>query len=106
MAGFFRWRGATAPRLVSLDGVCKQYGRNCAGALARGTISRQQDCPRQITENRGSPMPTSSQEYRRLADECLEVVNKANEWYVRVALLQMAAEFKKRAEHLEQRRAA
>jgi hypothetical protein len=51
-------------------------------------------------------MPTSSQEYRRLADECLEVVNKANEWYVRVALLQMAAEFKKRAEHLEQRRAA
>jgi hypothetical protein len=48
-------------------------------------------------------MPTSSQEYRRLADECLEVVNEPKEWYVRVALLQLAAEFKKRAEHLEQR---
>ena len=105
MAGFFRWRGATAPRLVSLDGVCKQYGRNCAGALARGTISRQQDCPRQITENRGSPMPTS-QDYRQQADECLAMTNEAKEWYVRMALLRLAAEFKKRAESLEQRRAA
>jgi hypothetical protein len=50
-------------------------------------------------------MPTS-QEYRHQADQCLEIVNDAKEWYVRVALLQLAAEFKKRAENLEQRRAA
>jgi hypothetical protein len=50
-------------------------------------------------------MPTS-QEYRQQADECLEIVNEAKEWYVRMALLQLAAEFKKRAESLEQRRAA
>jgi hypothetical protein len=51
-------------------------------------------------------MPTSSQEYRRLADECLEGVNEAKEWYARMALLQLASEFEKRAENLEQRRAA
>jgi hypothetical protein len=51
-------------------------------------------------------MPTSSQEYQQLADECLEVVHAAKEWYVRMALLQLAAEFKKRAENVEQRRAA
>jgi hypothetical protein len=50
-------------------------------------------------------MPTS-QEYRQQADECLKLVNGAKEWYVRMALLQLAAEFKKRAERLEQRRAA
>jgi hypothetical protein len=51
-------------------------------------------------------MPTSSQEYRRLADECLEGVNEAKEWYVRMALLRLASEFEKRAENLEHRRAA
>jgi len=50
-------------------------------------------------------MPTS-QEYRQRADECLEIVNEAKEWYVRMALLQLAVEFKKRAEDLEHRRAA
>jgi hypothetical protein len=49
-------------------------------------------------------MPTS-QEYRQRADECLKLTNEANEWYVRMALLQLASEFKKRAENLEQRRA-
>ena len=31
-------------------------------------------------------MPTS-QEYPQQADECLEIVNEAKEWYVRMALL-------------------
>jgi hypothetical protein len=48
-------------------------------------------------------MPTS-QQYRQQADECLELIDKASEWYVRMALLQLAEEFKKRAEHLERRR--
>ena len=34
-------------------------------------------------------MPTS-QEYPQRADECLEIVNEAKEWYVRMALLQLA----------------
>jgi hypothetical protein len=50
-------------------------------------------------------MPTS-QEYRRQANMCLELVNGAKQWYVRMALLELAAEFKKRAAHLEQRLAA
>jgi hypothetical protein len=50
-------------------------------------------------------MPTS-QQYRQQADECLKLVDEANEWYIRMALLQLAAEFKKRAENLEQRHAA
>jgi hypothetical protein len=49
-------------------------------------------------------MPTS-QEYRQQADECLEIVNQAKEWYVRMALLQLAVEFERRADKLEQRRA-
>ena len=50
-------------------------------------------------------MPTS-QDYRQQADECLAMTNEAKEWYVRMALLRLAAEFKKRAESLEQRRTA
>jgi hypothetical protein len=50
-------------------------------------------------------VPTS-QEYRQKADICLKHVDEAKEWYVRMALLQLAAEFKKRAEDLEQRFAA
>jgi hypothetical protein len=50
-------------------------------------------------------MPTS-QEYRRQVDICLKLVDEAKEWYVRMALLQLATEFKKRAEDLEQRHAA
>jgi hypothetical protein len=45
-------------------------------------------------------MPTPK-EYRLRADECLELTNEADEWYVKTALLQLAAEFQKRAERLE-----
>jgi hypothetical protein len=45
-------------------------------------------------------MPTSN-EYRLRADECLELMNEANQWYVNTALLKLAAEFQKRAERLE-----
>ena len=45
-------------------------------------------------------MPTPT-EYRLRADECLELTNKANQWYVKTALLQLAVEFQKRAERLE-----
>jgi hypothetical protein len=44
-------------------------------------------------------MPTS-QEYRQQADECLEIVNEAKEWYVRMALLQLAVEFKIKSREL------
>ena len=45
-------------------------------------------------------MPTPK-EYRLRAHECLELTNKPNEWYVKAALLDLAAEFQKRAEKLE-----
>ena len=45
-------------------------------------------------------MPTPKA-YRLRADECLELTNEADEWYVKTALLQLAAEFQKRAERLE-----
>jgi hypothetical protein len=46
-------------------------------------------------------MPTPK-EYRQRAHECLELTREeANEWYVKTALLQLAAEFQKRAERLE-----
>ncbi len=44
-------------------------------------------------------MPTPK-EYRR-AYECLELTKEANDWYVNTALLELAAEFQKRAEKLE-----
>jgi hypothetical protein len=43
----------------------------------------------------------SPKEYRLRADECLELMNEANQWYVKTALLKLAAEFQKRAERLE-----
>ena len=46
-------------------------------------------------------MPTS-QEYRERAQECLSLTKVPNEWYVNTALLKMAAEFRLRAEKLEQ----
>jgi hypothetical protein len=45
-------------------------------------------------------MPTSK-EYRQRADECVELMSKANEWYVNTALLELAAVFRNRAEKLE-----
>ena len=45
-------------------------------------------------------MPTPK-EYRQQACECLELSDEANQWYVKTALLQLAAEFLKRAERLE-----
>src|SRR5215471_17413080 len=58
-----------------------------------------------LTSGSGNPMPTS-QEYRQQADTCLELVDQAQQWYVRMALLELAAEFKKRADDLEQHLAA
>src|SRR5262245_60024160 len=45
-------------------------------------------------------MPTPI-EYRLRADECLKLMAEADQWYVKSALLKMAAEFQKRAERLE-----
>jgi hypothetical protein len=45
-------------------------------------------------------MPTS-QQYRQQADECLDLTKEANEWYVKMALLELAAVFNKRAKILE-----
>jgi predicted adenine nucleotide alpha hydrolase (AANH) superfamily ATPase len=43
----------------------------------------------------------SSKEYRLRAIECLELLNEPNEWYVSAALLELAQEFRKRAEKIE-----
>jgi len=45
-------------------------------------------------------MPTSN-DYRQQADECVELMSEANEWYVNTALLELSAVFRKRAEKLE-----
>jgi hypothetical protein len=45
-------------------------------------------------------MPTPN-DYREQAAECLELTNEANEWYVKKALLELAVEFRRRAEKLE-----
>jgi hypothetical protein len=45
-------------------------------------------------------MPTSK-EYRQRADECVELMCEANEWYVNTALLELAEVFRIRAEKLE-----
>jgi hypothetical protein len=45
-------------------------------------------------------MPTPK-EYRERAQECVELTNEPNEWYVKTALLLLAAEFRRRAEKLE-----
>ena len=45
-------------------------------------------------------MPTPK-EYRLRADECLVLMNEAKQWYMKTALLKLAAEFQRRAERLE-----
>jgi hypothetical protein len=45
-------------------------------------------------------MPTPK-EYRQQACECLELSDKAGQWYLKTALLQLAVEFLKRAKQLE-----
>jgi hypothetical protein len=45
-------------------------------------------------------MPTPH-DYREQAAECLELTNGTNEWYVKKALLELAVEFRRRAEKLE-----
>lgn len=45
-------------------------------------------------------MPTPK-EYRLRARECLELCDEADQWYVKAALLKLAAEFQQRAERLE-----
>jgi hypothetical protein len=45
-------------------------------------------------------MPTPK-EYRQQACECLELSDEASQWYLKTALLELAAEFLKRAKQLE-----
>jgi hypothetical protein len=45
-------------------------------------------------------MPTPS-EYRELAAECLERTGGARQWYVKMALLGLSVEFRRRAEKLD-----
>jgi hypothetical protein len=49
-------------------------------------------------------MPTSK-EYRRQAEDCMNLASEAEELYVKTALTEMAADFKGLAEKLEQRTA-
>jgi hypothetical protein len=51
--------------------------------------------------DRGRSLCPTPKEYRQQADECLELTNEANEWYVRIALVELAAAFRKRAQELE-----
>jgi HEPN domain-containing protein len=50
--------------------------------------------------NGGAPMPTAK-ECRQHAEECLQLAKQAEEFYVRAALIELAAEFKKQAEKLK-----
>jgi predicted NBD/HSP70 family sugar kinase len=45
-------------------------------------------------------MPTAK-EYRQHAEECLELAKQAEEFYVKDALIELAAEFNKQAEKLK-----
>jgi hypothetical protein len=47
-------------------------------------------------------MPTSK-EYRQHAEECLELAEQTDEFYVRAALIELADEFKKQAGKIELR---
>jgi hypothetical protein len=53
-----------------------------------------------IKGNGGASVPTAK-EYRQHAEECLELAKQAEEFYVRAALIELAAEFKKQAEKLK-----
>jgi hypothetical protein len=45
-------------------------------------------------------MPTSK-EYRQYAKECLELATHAEEFYVKITLVELAVEFKAQAEKIE-----
>ena len=47
-------------------------------------------------------MPTSK-EYRHRAEECLKLANESKEIYARMALLELAEEFRARAQQLDLR---
>ena len=47
-------------------------------------------------------MPTSK-EYRHRAEECLRLANETTELFAQMALLEMAAEFRAKAQQLELR---
>ena len=49
--------------------------------------------------NGGTSMPTAK-EYRQHAEECLQLARQAEEFYVRAALIELAAKFKKQAEEI------
>ena len=44
-------------------------------------------------------MPTAK-EYRQHAEECLQLAKQAEEFYVKAALIELAAKFKKQAEEI------
>ena len=45
-------------------------------------------------------MPTAK-EYRQHAEECLELAKQSEEFYVKAALIELAAEFKTQAEQIK-----
>jgi hypothetical protein len=53
-------------------------------------------------EQRIAVMPTSK-EYRQRAEECLKLANEAKEIYARMALLELAGEFRAMAQQLDLR---
>jgi hypothetical protein len=62
----------------------------------RGTISFQQDCL--VADIRSGTSHADIAGISATTEVCLKLVDEAKEWYVRMALLQLAAEFKKKAE--------
>jgi hypothetical protein len=50
----------------------------------------------------GAPMPTSKV-YWEHAQQCLELANEAEDFYVKSALIELAEKFKKQAEKIKDR---
>jgi len=76
--------------------------------ILRGTDCYQADLtlkPRHggaFSDNRSVAMPTSK-EYRHRADECLRLANETKEIFARMAMFELAAEFRAMAQQLELR---
>jgi len=91
------------PVCLYLQGFSLPAGAPCSLQISQFTEQKDSMCSLSHTpgNNSGrSPMPTPT-EYRLRARECLELTDEANQWYVKSALMQLAAEFQKRAERLE-----
>ena len=53
------------------------------------------------TRQRISPVMPTPNEFRKNAEDCLKLAREAPEMYARMALIEMATEFRVMAEHLE-----